>query len=258
MRGLLFLSVVGIALYALLVVTHNVLTEDGSEAIFVSQTEPSHVSAGHVSGWGAYLPSRSLDQKPRAPLERLQNSARLDPQRKTTHKPSQHSQTGEQKLPSDPAALEEASASGNGAALEWVTVTLAARVHAQGSVSSAIVRIYRPGTNLQVVGREGGWLRVSDPTTQKGGWVLEKYLASIDRPSSTLAVTEPTVEALPAHAAKSKKRSGSIRRPTPSFAAASGSGTSRWARRDNRRGFRIFGFGGRRTAPTAWSLGPAR
>jgi hypothetical protein len=266
MRGLLFLSVVGVALYALLVVTHDVLTQDASEEIFASQTEPNHenhASAEHLSGWGAYLPTRSLGQKPQAPLETLQNSARLDPQRKTAHRSRQHhlddlAQTVEQKLPSDPAALEEASASGTGAALEWVKVTLAARVHAQGSVSSPTVRIYSPGTNLQVVRREGGWLQVSDPTTQEGGWVLEKYLASIDGPSSTLAVTEPTVEALPAHATKSKKRSASIKRSKPSFAATSGSRTYRWARRDNRRGFRLFGFGGRRTAPTAWSLGPAR
>jgi hypothetical protein len=197
-------------------------------------------------------------------LETLQNSARLDPQRKTAHRSRQHhlddlARTVEQKLPSNPAALEaEASASRTTEALDWVKVALAATVHTQGSVSSPTVRIYSPGTNLQVVSRENGWLQVSDPATEERGWVLEKYLASVDGPSSTQAAAEPTVKALPAQAVKSKKRSTSVKRSKPSFAATSGSRDYRWAQRDNRRGFRLFGFGDRRAAPAAWSLGPAR
>jgi hypothetical protein len=262
MRGLLFLSVVGAALYALLVITHSVLTEGGSETTLASQAEPDHPDVRHLSGWGAYLHSHSRDQKPRAPSETFQQTATLRPERNTAYGPRRYDlvQTVERKLRSDPAALEdEASASETGGALEWAKVVLAARVHTQGSVSSPTVRIYSPGTNLQVVRREGGWLQVSDPATQEGGWVLEKYLSSIDGPGSTQAATEPTVESVPIQAAKSKKRSTSAKRSKPSSVATSGPRNGRWARRDNRRrGFRLFGFGGRKAAPSAWSIGPAR
>jgi hypothetical protein len=261
-RGLLFLSVVGVALYALLVITHKVLTEGGSETTLASQTEPNHASVGHLSAWGTYLPSRSLRQKPRVPLEAFQQTAPLRPERKTADSPRQHdfAQAAERKLSSDPAALrDEASASGTGDALEWAKVVLAARVHTQGSVSSPTVRIYSPGTNLQVVRREGGWLQVSDPATQERGWVLDKYVSSIDGPGSTQAATEPTVESVPIQAAKSKKPSTSAKRSKPPPVATSGPRNGRWARRDNRRrGFRLFGFGGRKAAPAAWSIGPGR
>jgi hypothetical protein len=262
MRGLLFLSVVGAALYALLVITHSVLTEGGSETTLASQAEPSYPGVRHLSGWGAYLPSRSRGQKLRAPVEASQQTAPLRPQQKTAYRPRQHdfAQAAERKLSSDPAALrDEASASGTGDALEWAKVVLAARVHTQGSVSSPTVRIYSPGTNLQVVRREGGWLQVSDPATLERGWVLDKYVSSIDGPGSTQAATEPTVESVPIQAARSKKRSTSAKRSKPSSVATSGPRNGRWARRDNRRrGFRLFGFGGRKAAPSAWSIGPAR
>ena len=69
--------------------------------------------------------------------------------------------------------------------LEWAKVTLAARVHSEASVSSAIIRFYPPGTVLQVVRRENGGLERLDPATQERGWVFEKYLSSIDGPSDS-------------------------------------------------------------------------
>jgi hypothetical protein len=262
MRGLLFLSIVGVALYALLVVTHDVLTKGGSETTFASQAEPNYPGVTHLSGWGAYLPSHSLDQKPQAPLETSQQTAPPRPARNTANGPRHYDlvQTVGRKLPPDPTALgDEASASETGDVLEWAKVVLAARVHTQGSVSSPTVRIYSPGTNLRVVRREGGWLQVSDPATQDGGWVLERYVSSIDGPNSTQAATEPTVESLPTRAVKSKKRSAPVTRSKPSSVATSDPRNGRWARGDNRRrGFRLFGFGGRNAAPAPWSIGPGR
>ena len=62
--------------------------------------------------------------------------------------------------------------------VEWTKVMLAARMHDQASVTSLTVRFYTPGTNLQVIRREGVWLLVSDPVSQERGWMLEKYLSS--------------------------------------------------------------------------------
>ena len=69
---------------------------------------------------------------------------------------------------------------------------LAAQMHSEGSVSSPTVRNYPPGTELQVVGQVDGWFQVSDPVTQERGWILEKYLASIDSPSLTQASMDST------------------------------------------------------------------
>ena len=46
---------------------------------------------------------------------------------------------------------------------------------------------YRPGTELQLVRRENGWLELLDPVTQERGWIFEKYLISIGAPSPTQA-----------------------------------------------------------------------
>ena len=73
---------------------------------------------------------------------------------------------------------------------------LAAQTHSQASVSSPTVRFYRPGTELQIVRREGIWLEVSDPVTQESGWVLAQYLSSIDSPIPAQVATQSTTESL--------------------------------------------------------------
>ncbi len=73
-------------------------------------------------------------------------------------------------------------------------MVFAAKVHSGASVSSPAVRYYRPGTELQVERREGGWVGVSDPVTQERGWVFEKYLSSIDGPSPIQAAADSTDE----------------------------------------------------------------
>ena len=70
--------------------------------------------------------------------------------------------------------------------VELAKVILAAQTHSQASVSSPTVRFYRPGTELQVVRREGIWFEVSDPVTQERGWVLAQYLSSIETVQSQL------------------------------------------------------------------------
>ena len=263
MKGLLlFLSLVGAAIYALLVITHNVIPDGKAEDTFAGQTQPNHPVVRRLSSWGPYLPSRSLSQKPQAPVATSQQPAPLPPQqnaaygygpRSYSENPSQNSErkpgadhqlaTSEDKAPateSDGAEPEP---------VERVKVALAAEMHSQASVSSRVGRFYRPGTELQVVRQEGGWFQVSDPVTQERGWVFEKYLSSIDGSSPTQAAMESTTEPLPAKPAlpKSKKRSRSDKPAVQVLdgvvVAKSDPWSGQWARRgDRRRGFGLFMF----------------
>jgi len=141
---------------------------------------------------------------------------------------------------------------------------LAARVHSEASVSSPTIRFYRPGTELHVVSRENGWLQLLDPVTQERGWVFEKYLVSIDGPSSTQAAMELTTEPPPAKVAspKSQKpsRSSKLTVRAGDVEIATDRRRGRWARRDDwRRNLGLFGFfRGREVGPAAWSIGSAR
>ena len=183
---LLFLILGGAALYTFLVVSHDSLQDGKTETTLAVQTQPNQPVAKQVSSWGTYL-----SQKPEAPL--AQQTAAL---------PSQ--QSASQDLERLPGADHQLAASEDEAAtaqsdtyqepVELAKVMLAAQTHSQASVSSPTVRFYRPGTELQIVRREGIWLEVSDPVTQENGWVLAQYLSSIDSPIPAQVATESTTE----------------------------------------------------------------
>lgn len=246
-RVLLFLSLVGAAVYTLLVITQDVLPGGKADDTFAGQTQPNHQVVEHLSSWGTYLPSRSPTQNPQAPLATSQQPAPLPPQQ--SESPNQNS---ERKPGADyqfAASEDKAPASQSGGAerepIERAKVVLAAEMHSQASVSSPIVRFYHPGTELQVVRREGGWFQVSDPVTQERGWVFEKYLSSINGSSPTQAAMESTTEPKPA-LPKSKKRSRSAKATVREgvVVAKSDAWSGQWARRgDRRRGFGLFMFG---------------
>ena len=189
MRALLFLSVMGAALYALLVVTHNVIPADKVEDTFAGQTQLYNPADRDLRSWGSNLPALVISQPP-SPQSPQQNAD-------YGRSPNRESQSSERMAGADdrPHASENKLTASeiNGAEgdlLEWAKVTLAARVHSEASVSSAIIRFYPPGTVLQVVRRENGWLELLDPASQERGWVFEKYLSSIDGPSATQAAIE--------------------------------------------------------------------
>jgi Bacterial SH3 domain len=251
-RVLLFLSVVGAVIYALLLVTHDELPGGKAEDTFAGQTQPDHPVVQRLSSWDAYLPSRS-----QAPLATSQQPALLPSQQRES--PSQNSERKHGTEYPLAASEDKPTTSESGGAapepVEWAKVVLAAETHSQASVSSAVVRFYRPGTELQVVGRGDGWFQVSDPVTQERGWIFEKYLSSIDGPSPTQVATESTTEPLVTKPAlpKSKNRSRSAKPAVRIFhgvaVANSDPWSGRWARRaDRRRGFGLFmfrPFGGR-------------
>src|SRR6476646_10866808 len=67
-------------------------------------------------------------------------------------------------------------------------------MHSEASISSPMVRFYSPGSELQVVKREGAWFEVLDPVTQERGWVLDRYLSSIASSTPTQVATESTTQ----------------------------------------------------------------
>ena len=145
------------------------------------QVRPAHSEPRQLRSWGTTLSDLPLGQKPRAQLASYQNPAPLPPQKTDA-------------ADFRPAASASASDDLEFKSVEWTKVAIAARVHSKASVSSATVRYYRPGAELQVVSRDGGWVGVSDPVTQERGWVFEKYLALSDGPTPTQTATRSTNE----------------------------------------------------------------
>ena len=186
-RLLLFLSLLGAAIYSLLIYTHDVLTGDKAEKTYAEQVQANHTSP-HLSSWDTYLPDRKVSKDLKLATSQLSTSFPL----LESVEPRQNSERGAKQLAT--SAVSSSGSDGAEPEPELVKVVLAAQTHSQASVSSPTVRFYRPGTKLQVVRREGIWFKVSDPVTQEDGWVLAQYLSSIDGPIPTQVATESTVE----------------------------------------------------------------
>jgi len=237
MKGLLFLSLVGFALYALLVLTDNSLRDGEAKT---GQAQLNNPVTQRLSSWGTHLAPTQNSQAPSAvpQLTKQQNSAdqaqRFDPSRNSERNGSVAS---EAKVP------DSGRDSGT---VEWAKVVLPARVHDQASVSSPTVRQYSTGIELQVVRREGAWLQVSDPVSHERGWVLDKYLSSIAGPSSTQVALESTAETAPvkAHPKSKKRNQSSNAKPARSKDFARWDRrNAQWGRRADRREFRMFLLG---------------
>lgn len=255
MRGLLLLSLVGAALYAFLVLTHNVVPNGKAEDTFAGKTQPNRPIDRELRSWGANLPALAISKEP----------SLRHPQQNVAHAPTERMSGADDQPAASPGNLAASELdSSKQDHVEWTKVMIAARVHTEASVSSPTIRFYRPGTELQVVSRENSWLQLLDPVTQERGWVFEKYLVSIDGPSPVQAAMESTTEPPPVKVAspKSQKpsRSSKLRvRAGDVEVAKSDRRRGRWARRDDRR--RGLGFGffrGREVGPAAWSIGSAR
>ena len=220
---LLFVSLAGAALYALLVFTHDAITDSKSERIPVPLSQPVHPVPQRLSSWESYL--RSSDPN-------SQTTAQMPPQQNVA------------------ATSEAKSVVSTAAQVEWTKVALAARMHDQASVASPTVRLFTPGTDLQVIRREGVWLLISDPVSQERGWILEKYLSPSKSASSTQAARELT-DAVPVAAlqkpkkwSQSSKRSKSASRVSKHRSAVARWDPYRWGSRvDRRRDFRVFMLG---------------
>ena len=235
MKGVLFLSLVGAAIYMALVVSHDQLPTDRANDSYARQSSNGPPDR-RLRSWGTDL--SSLVSKPDvAPgsleIPSTQASAVVaDSLAKAAEAPTF--------LQSDATSYEP---------IEWAKVMLAARAHSEASVSSPTLRFYQRGAALQVISRENGWVQVTDPTSREGGWILEQYLVPVDRPTVTqTAMATPTktlsepAQAKPVPTAKRRTRARPAV-PVP-VAVALAQSDSRWERRSERRAGRgLFFFG---------------
>ena len=187
-RLLLLLSLIGAAIYAFLIYTHDVLTDEKAEKTYAAQPQPKQ-PVEHMSSWNTYLPDRSTIQNPQ-----LTSSQPSTPPQQSDEASQNSTRNADQVATSENKATSSESGDTEQRPVELAKVVLAAQTHSQASVSSPTVRFYRPGTELQVVRREGIWLEVSDPITQERGWVLAQYLASIKSSTPAQVATESTTE----------------------------------------------------------------
>ena len=236
-RLLLLLSLIGAAIYSLLIYSHHVLTDDKAEKIYAEQTQANHPNP-HLSSWN-YLPGPSVSKGSKLVTSQLSTSLPL----LESDEFRQNSERGAEQPATSPVEVSSFGRDGAEAEPELVKVVLAAQTHSQASVSSPTVRFYGPGTKLQVVRREGIWFEVSDPVTQERGWVLAQYLSSIESPTPTQVATESPTEPLTVKPAspKSNKRHRSAGKIRALDRVAT---ADQWNRRaDRRRGFGLFMLG---------------
>ena len=230
MKGLLLLGLVGSAIYGALVLSDDLLRRDPAKDAFARQSlgDPRD---RQLRSWGTDLPALASSSSQRA-------SVTL---RKPGVTPASTSRSAS--LEAIPTTTRP-----DGTAyqpIEWARVVLAAKVHGDASVSSPTLRFYQPGTALEVVSRQNGWVQITDPASGEGGWVFEQYLVPADGPTATQTamVTTTSKSGAEPPGAIAKKRVGASRpaaRMPDKFTFAQFD--RRWERRAARRG-RLFFFG---------------
>jgi len=192
-----------------------------------------------MSSWDTYLPDRSTNQNPQ-----LASSQPSTPPPQSDEASQNSERSADQVASSENKATFSESGDTEPKPVELAKVVLAAQTHSQASVASPTVRFYRPGTELQVVRREGIWLEVSDAATQERGWVLAISLSSIESQTPTQVATESTAEPPTVISPKSNKRHRSAKHALHGVVVANADPwNARGARgADRRRGFGLFMF----------------
>jgi SH3-like domain-containing protein len=229
MKGVLFLGLVGAAIYGAILLSYDALRRDPAGDAFTGR---SLGDAGNrqLRSWGTDLPALASSSSQEASLA-LRKAA--------TTPVSPVPVIASTNSPSDGTAYQS---------VEWAKVAFAAKVHSDASISSPTLRFYRPGTALQVVDRQNDWVQVADPISGGRGWVFEQYLVPADGPTAKQTAIATAATALPDRANQVPSAKKRIRAPRPAarrshdFAAAQFD--RRWDRRAERRGgFGLFFFG---------------
>lgn len=208
MRLLLFLCAAGVAGYALLPSRDE--PDWNTDATIATAPDVAISQADRkLRSWGPTL--KSLGREPEARSAASRHAGVAAPLRQeATYRPG---------LPEEPSRSDQTPGAGDVAAevaapspeidaageqVTWAKLVLAASVHSAASVSSPVIKFYGAGTELEVVGREYGWLELRHPVTLERGYVFERYLVAIDSPSPTRSALESTAEPKPARVASPK------------------------------------------------------
>lgn len=65
---------------------------------------------------------------------------------------------------------------------EWVEVASPVNVRDGPSSSDATFKVAQKGTKLRVLGRDGNWVRIVDPTNKQEGWIYTRFLKETAAP----------------------------------------------------------------------------
>ena len=144
MRALLFLSIVGAAIYAFLVATHNVISDSKVEDTFAGQTQPNHPIDRKLRSWGSNLPALAISQQPSP--RRPQQNARYGP-RPTEENYGQYSERTAGAGDEPAASQGKSTASEVDQPIEWAKVLLVSEGAQRGlcliSYNPVLSRWYR-------------------------------------------------------------------------------------------------------------------
>src|SRR5262249_4033274 len=223
MKGVLFLGLVGAAIYGAILLSYDLLPHDPAANVFTRQNL-GNSDDRQLRSWGTDLPALASSNSQEALLA---------------------SRTATTPVSPSPVVASTNSPSGGTAyqSVEWAKVVLAAKVHGDASVSSPTLGFYQPGTRLQVVSRQNGWVQVADSNFGERGWVFEQYLVPAESPIATQTAMATTSTAEPTRAMPSAKKRARVLRPAARMRHdfASAQFERRWDRRGERRGgFRRF------------------
>jgi hypothetical protein len=226
MKGVLFLGLVGAAIYGAILLSYHTFPRDPAGEAFTGRSLGD--AGNRLRSWGTDLPDLASSSSQEASLP-LPAATAVSPSRVISSTNSQYDGTAYQPV-------------------EWAKVAFAAKVHSDASVSSPTLRFYQPGIALQVVSRQNGWVQVTDPNSGERGWVFEQYLVPADGPTATQTAIATAATTLPDRANPVPSAKKRVRAPRPAarrshdFAAAQFD--RRWDRRAERRGgFGSFFFG---------------
>ena len=227
MKGVLFLGLVGAAIYGAILLSYDLLPHDQAANVF-SRQSLGNPEDRQLHSWGTDLPALTSSSSQEASLA-LPKAA--------TTPVSPSPVVGSTNSPSDGTAYQP---------VEWAKAAFAAKVHSDASVSSPTLRFYQPGTRLQVVSRQNGWVQVADTNSGERGWVFEQYLVPAESLIATQTAMATTSAGEPARAMPSAKKRARVTRPAARMHHdfASAQSERRWDRRGERRGsFGLFFIG---------------
>jgi hypothetical protein len=61
---------------------------------------------------------------------------------------------------------------------DWIELSGSANLRENPSSNATTIKVVERGTKFLEIGKQGGWVHVTDPTTQETGWVYSRYVAA--------------------------------------------------------------------------------
>jgi hypothetical protein len=226
MKGVLFLGLVGAAIYGAILLSYDLLPHDQAANVLTGQSL-GNPEGRELHSWGTDLPALASSSSQEASLA-------LPKAATTSVSPS-------------PVVASTNSRSTTYQPVEWARAAFAAKVHSDASVSSPTLGFYHPGSTLQVVSRQNGWVQVADPNSGERGWVFEQYLVPTESPTATQTAMATTSTAEPARANPVPSLKRRVRASRPAARMRHDFASAQFDRRSERHaerrgGFRLFFF----------------